>query len=188
MCEGSGVFGVPCFGVPKFGVPDFGAPGFGAPEFAVPSFGIPHEFVKLQEADTTKTMVSEFLSSGLLSRFRSCTSLIFGVSGLRFSELQVSELHISELQISEVQISELQMFGAPVFEISEFLVSDFLRSGAPTSQLTSLIVQEAVELANTTETIVSEFPSSGVLALPGFRVVHSGFLEFLTSDFRSFKT
>ena len=61
-----------------------------------------------------------------------------------------------EVQFSEFQVSELL--------ISELLVSDFLRSGAPTSQLTSMIVQEAVELADTTKTVVSEFLSSGVLA------------------------
>ena len=54
---------------------------------------------------------------------------------------------------------------------------EFLRSGAPTSQLTSLIVQEAVELANTTKTVVSEFLSSGVLA----RLVS----EFCVPKFRS---
>ena len=53
-----------------------------------------------------------------------------------------------------VQISELQM---SEFHVSEFLVSEFLRSGASTSQLTSFIVQEAVELKNTTKTVVSEF-------------------------------
>ena len=66
-----------------------------------------------------------------------CNFLGEGSGG--FSEFQVSELQISELQVSELQISELQ--------VSELLVWELLRSGAPTSQLTSLIVQEAVELA-----------------------------------------
>ena len=136
-----------------------------------------HEFV--QEADTTKTVVSEFLSSGVLS----CL-LGFGVVCPSFSELQVLEFQISELQVSELQISEFQI---PEFQISEFrtsefqvlesLVSEFLRSGTPTSQLTSFIDQEAVELANATKTVVSEFLSSGVLA---FSVS-----ELCTPDFRS---
>ena len=90
----------------------------------------------------------------------------FQVSELQISEFQISELLISEFQISEFQILELQISELQVSEflISEFLVSDFLRSGAPTSQLKSLIVQEAVELADTTKTVVSEFLSAGVLA------------------------
>ena len=98
-------------------------------------------------AYTTKTVVSEFLSSGIWVLLISGLCVrIFGVP-----EFQISELHISVFQISE-------------FLSSEFLVSEFLRSGAPTSQLTSLIVQEAVELADTTKTVVSEFLNSGVLA------------------------
>ena len=91
--------------------------------------------------------------------FRAPTGRGGGSGG--FSELQVSELQISELQISEFQISELQVLE---LQSSEFLVSEVLRSGASTSQLTSLIAQEAVDLADTTKTVVSEFLSSGVLA------------------------
>ena len=134
-------------------------------------------------ANTTKTVVSEFMSSGVLAFLVSelCVSN-FGVPDLGFSEFQVSEFQISEFQISEFQISGFQISEFQISEfqisefqvsellISEFLVSDFLRSGAPTSQLTSLIVQEAVELAEPTKTVVSEFMSSGVLGFPGFRV------------------
>ena len=169
-------------GVPDFGAPDFGAPGFGLPKFGVPSFGMPqirssnfstHEFDCLggRHYKNNNFGISEFRSFGLLSRFRSCASRIFGAPDLRFSEFQISELQISELQISELQISEFQISELQLSElqisellISEFLISEFLssellvleflRSGAPTSQLTSLIVQEAVELADTTKTVV----------------------------------
>ena len=52
-------------------------------------------------------------------------------------------------------------------------------AGAPTSQLRTLIVQEAVELADTTKTMVSEFPSSGVLAF--FLVSKLCVLDFRSS-------
>ena len=116
----------------------------------------------------------------------------FGAPDLGFSEFQVSEFQISEFQISEFQISEFQISEFQISEfqvsellISEFLISEFLRSGAQTSQLTSLIVQEAVELADATKTVVLEFMSSGVLGFPGFRVGRPRFSEFRTSDFRS---
>ena len=130
-------------------------------------------------------MISEFLSSGVLvcfpgfrvvrpgfltSDFRSSR---FRSSRFQISEFQISESQISELQFSEFQVSELQV---SEFLISEFLSSELLRSRAPTSQLTSSIAQEAVELANTTKTVVSEFLSSRVLAflvselcVPNFR-------------------
>ena len=72
----------------------------------------------------------------------------------RSSKLRSSRFR--KIQISEFQVSE--------FLSSEFLVSEFFRSGAPTSQPTSFIVQEAVELADTTKTMGSEFLSFGVLA------------------------
>ena len=124
----------------------------GAPT-SQPTIMIVEEAVEL--ADTTKTVVSEFLSSGVVAflvselcvpGFRSSWPRIFGVPS--FGALQFSELQISELPISELQVLELLS--------SEFLVLEFLRSGAPTSQLTILIVQEAVELADTIRTVASD--------------------------------
>ena len=182
--------GAPDFGAPVFGVTGFRAPNFGVPNFGVPKFGIPqvtssnfstHEFDCSGGSGVGKHYknsdfgIPEFRSF-VFFLFRSCASQTFGVPDLGFSEFQVSEFQISEFQISEFQISEFQIseFRISEFQISElqvseflsseFLVSEFLKSGAPTSQLTSLIVQEAVELADTTKTVVSEFLGSGVLA------------------------
>ena len=81
----------------------------------------------------------------------------------------MSKFQISEFQISEFQVSE--------FRSSELLDSELLRSGAPTSQLSSLTVQEAVELLDTTKTVVSELLSSGVFAFLAS--------ELRVQDFRS---
>ena len=62
-------------------------------------------------------------------------------------------LLISELQISELQISEFQGsgFGAPEFGVHSFVIPQV---GSSNSQLTNLIVQVAVELADTAKTVV----------------------------------
>ena len=101
-----------------------------------------------------------------------------------FSELQGSEFQNSAFQISELQILELL--------VSELLSSDLLvrnSSGQELqpSQLTSLIAQEAVELADTTKTVGFGIPEFRSFCFSGFGVVHPGFLEFLTSDFRNSK-
>ena len=74
--------------------------------------------------------ISEFRSFGLLSRFRSCASRIFGAPDLGFSEFQLSEFQISELQISRLLISEFQISGLQFseFQFSEFQVSELLTS------------------------------------------------------------
>ena len=93
-------------------------------------------------------------------------------SELQFRSFKIPEFQISEFLISEFQVSELLSFGA------DFLVPEFFRSGAPTSQLTSLVVQEAVEFGKHYKNNgfgIPEFRSFGFL---GFGVVRPGISEF----------
>ena len=70
----------------------------------------------MELANTTKTVVSEFMSSGVLA---------FLVSELCVPNFGVPDLGFSELQVSELQIREFQDFGVPDFGAPDFGVPNF---------------------------------------------------------------